>query len=59
MSCPHVAGVVAKILSTYPVGGISPDTVAKLLTNSGTQNKITSVPDSAATPNTLLFSECF
>jgi len=52
MACPHVAGVVAVVLTSTPTA--SPAQIVNLLTSGARQGKISSIPASPASPNLLL-----
>merc|ERR1719409_2383431 len=52
MACPHVAGVVALVLSSN--NAATPAEITNLLTSGARQGKISSLPESPASPNLLL-----
>ncbi|KAL5479482.1 hypothetical protein EMCRGX_G023009 [Ephydatia muelleri] len=57
MASPHVAGVVAKYLSSQSTVP-SPANVKAWLINNASTNKISNVPTTLPTPNKLLFMDC-
>jgi len=54
MACPHVAGVVAGILSERP--GTDPETIKSMLAESAQKNLISNV--GTGSPNSLLYNGC-